>query len=84
MTKLKEWVAISGIALFVFSLIFAVKSMQNITSVQAHAVTKKNSTIPVQYIDMEPMEFSPAAQRAAELRAAPRCEPVSYVHKFTK
>ena len=82
MTVMKEWFALSGIALFVFSLIFAVKSMQDAYSAPAHAIHRAN--IPVEYIDMEPMEISPAARYAAELRAAPRCEPVSYVHKFTE
>ena len=82
MSVMKEWFAISGIALFVFSLIFAVKSVHDVHSAQAHAAHK--ASVPVQHINMEPMEFTPAAQYAAELRAAPRCEPVSYVHKFTQ
>jgi hypothetical protein len=76
MNALKEGMAVMGIALFVFSLIFAVKSVHDVNVVYAHAV--EESKIPVQYIDMEPMEFTPAALKAAELRAAPRCEQVSY------
>jgi hypothetical protein len=76
-TPIKEWVAISGIALFVFSLIFAVKSVHGIH--RAHADVIRTPSARVQYINMEPMEFTPAAQQAAELRNAPRCEPVSYV-----
>ncbi len=82
MTAIKEWFAISGIALFVFSLIFAVKSMQDTHFAQARII--QGASVPVEYIDMEPTEFSPAARHAAELRAAPRCEPVSYVHEFTE
>jgi len=82
MTAIKEWFAISGIALFVFSLIFAVKSMQDTHFAQARII--QGASVPVEYTDMDPMEFSPAVLRAAELRAAPRCESVSYVHEFTK
>ena len=81
MTRIKEWFAIAGIALFGFSLIFAVKSMQDVHTAQAHVMPTAN--VPVEYFNMEPMEISPAVLRAAELRSAPRCEPVSYVHEIT-